>query len=138
MLLAWAIPALAGYVSASSQVVPTEWSGPDLPGVGVLRIDVLDTINPGARTFLEPNVPNPFEARTRISYSIATAGAVRLRVYDFWHHEVATLVDTELRAGRYHAFFDIALIDPVPYSGMYFYELEFGGETMQRRMLLIK
>jgi hypothetical protein len=49
-------------------------------------------IQPGLQTFLEPNRPNPFSGSTDIFYPIGSETQVVLKVYDFFYHEVVTLV----------------------------------------------
>src|SRR5512133_675282 len=98
---------------------------------------LLDTIVPGLHTFLEPNAPNPFQSYTRIGFTLPHDGIVTLKIYDFWYRPVVTLVNGQRSAGRHIIDFVPGELDPVPDSGMYFYELRFGGERFLRRMLLI-
>lgn len=95
-------------------------------------------INPGERTFLEPNFPNPFNVTTTIAYSLAEPTRVELRVYDFDYVEVAVLVDEDQQPGRYRVLFDPALLPLRAASGMYFYELKTSLGIEQRRMIYMK
>jgi hypothetical protein len=45
--------------------------------------------------------PNPFNPQTRISYTVPSAGTVRLVVYDVTGRRVATLVDGDVGAGTH-------------------------------------
>lgn len=81
---------------------------------------------------LNQNVPNPFNATTKIQFDIETAGAAKLIVYDALGRHVATLVNQHLRRGSHTAYFEGKS------SGIYFYQLETERSTITREMLLIK
>ena len=97
-----------------------------------------DTVNitPGQSLFLEPNIPNPFQGRTTIAYTLDRETRVTLRVFDAFYNEISILVDNDLQAvGRYEEIFD-AGGDLA--SGMYFYSLTTSAGVETRRMLLVK
>jgi hypothetical protein len=97
-----------------------------------------DSIVPGKRDFLEPNVPNPFgsgSGSTKISYSISEESHVQLRVYDFYYKQVAVLVDSIQSAGYYTVPFSP---EGAIASGMYFYELKTDRTRELRRMMYVK
>ncbi len=50
------------------------------------------------------NYPNPFNPGTSISYQIAKAGLVQLKIYDILGNEIDTLINKEQNAGRYEFF----------------------------------
>jgi len=83
---------------------------------------------------LAQNYPNPFNPSTTISYHLAAAGDVTLRVYDLLGRDVATLVDRPQPAGRYHVTFDGRGLA----SGVYIYRLKAGSFVEQKRMVLLK
>ena len=84
---------------------------------------------------LEQNYPNPFNPSTEVIYSLKSAGLVRLSVYDLLGREVAVLVNNEKEApGLHEALFTGANMP----SGMYFYKLKCAGESITKRMLLLK
>lgn len=94
---------------------------------------------PGPRLMLS-NHPNPFNPMTTISFDLAKAAAVSLRVFDVSGRLVRVLVDGETVAeGRQEAVWNgrddsgrrVA-------SGTYFYRLEAGGYSETKRMALIK
>jgi len=90
-------------------------------------------------TFLEQNMPNPFNPVTVIRFSISHPGRVVLRVYDVAGRSVRTLAEGTKGAARYEVRWD-GRDDSgrsVP-SGVYLYKLEapWYGET--RKMVLIK
>ncbi len=83
---------------------------------------------------LEQNYPNPFNPSTSISYSLETAGAVNISVYNLMGQKVATLVDESKSAGQYNVRWNAANVS----SGMYYYRLEANGQSITRKMTLIK
>ncbi|HEU4930145.1 MAG TPA: T9SS type A sorting domain-containing protein, partial [Candidatus Krumholzibacteria bacterium] len=90
-------------------------------------------------TELFANYPNPFNPSTTIRYRVASAGHVRLMVFDAAGRRIRVLVDDEQPAGAHDASFDgrddagraIA-------SGVYFYRLDAGGVSQTRKMVLLK
>ena len=93
-------------------------------------------IKEGSTLFLEPNVPNPFVVRTRISYTLDRETMVLLRVYDAFYNDVITLVEEDSQQpGRY----DVDFVPAGRYgSGMYFYSLTTNAGTETRRMLFVE
>jgi hypothetical protein len=95
---------------------------------------------PGAsRLHLEPNVPNPVGATTRIDFSLAAAGPTTVRIYDVQGRHVRALADGEMAAGEHAVVWDgkddagraVA-------AGTYFYELETGGQHTARKALVLR
>jgi hypothetical protein len=199
-------PSLSGMASWIEGVVPTllqafdaqasedgvtlQWqvhtTGDDLVGFNVRRRDVggsygnvLEVLDPSARTFADPSVvpgkayvyqleivsdngrsffsdevevridalklelaqnhPNPFNPTTTIGYTVPTRAKVTVQIYDVTGRLVATLVDETRDAGRYAAEWNgrSASGDPVG-SGVYFYRLNVGKESLTRKMVLLK
>ena len=86
---------------------------------------------------LAQNYPNPFSSGrpiTRISFTIASAAQVRLTVYNLLGDHIATLMNESKATGSYHVDWDAAGFP----SGIYLYKLETGGNTITRRMTLLK
>lgn len=80
------------------------------------------------------NYPNPFNPMTVIKYDLAKSTNVKLTVYDVIGREVATLVNENLKAGRYEAVFNGS-----DYSGgVYFAKIETGTYTRIIKLLMIK
>ena len=88
---------------------------------------------------LGPNYPNPFNPHTAIPFTLAAAGAVRLRVYDLRGRLVRTLWDGPLAAGAHRLDWDgrNAAGRPVA-SGVYLYRLEAGGQVHSRKLLKLE
>jgi Secretion system C-terminal sorting domain len=83
---------------------------------------------------LSQNYPNPFNPSTVITYSIASASHVTLRVYDMLGREVATLVNEQLTPGNYTATFNASRLS----SGVYFYRLDAGTFSGVKRLSVMK
>ena len=83
---------------------------------------------------LAQNYPNPFNPSTKINFSIQKAGMVTLKIYNILGQEVATLVNTELKAGTYSSVFDASRLS----SGVYFYSIHAGDFVQAKKMMLLK
>jgi hypothetical protein len=84
---------------------------------------------------LEQNYPNPFNPQTTVSYSLAQASTVTLKVYDLMGREAATLARNVVEAaGSHEVSFDAAGLP----SGVYFFRLQTERFVETRRMMLIK
>lgn len=81
------------------------------------------------------NYPNPFNAKTKISYSIPQSGIVVLKIYNMLGREIHTLVNEFQPEGKYSFDFDARELS----SGVYFYQLKVGNRFSEtRKMLYIK
>jgi hypothetical protein len=83
---------------------------------------------------LEQNYPNPFNPVTTIKYSLANDGIVKLAVFNLLGEEVAALVNTGQKAGRYEVTFDASKLA----SGVYLYRLESGSFLSIKKMILLR
>jgi photosystem II stability/assembly factor-like uncharacterized protein len=83
---------------------------------------------------LSQNYPNPFNPSTKINYSIARSGIVKITVYDVLGKVVKTLVDEKETPGSYTVEFNAVNLS----SGIYFYRLETDGFTDVKKMILLK
>jgi len=83
---------------------------------------------------LNQNYPNPFNPSTQITFNLAQAGNVSLKVFDVLGREVATLVNSELASGAHTVTFDASDLA----SGLYVYRLDAGNMTATRKMMLMK
>ncbi len=89
---------------------------------------------------LHGNFPNPFNPTTRIRFDLPTAMRVSLRVYSVSGRVVRGLLDDVEHEAGYHAVAWDGRDDSggVLSSGVYLYSLETGGDTLRKRMVLIK
>jgi uncharacterized protein (TIGR03790 family) len=85
---------------------------------------------------LMQNYPNPFNPSTVIRYSTPRAGRVVLKVYSELGREIATLVDANQAGGHHEVEFRTTDRDIA--SGVYFYAVRFEGQTLTKKMILLK
>ena len=83
---------------------------------------------------LEQNYPNPFNPSTTIKYSIPEDGFVKLAVYNMLGEEVAAIVNTTQKAGRYEVNFSASQLS----SGVYVYRIEAANFTSSKKLVLMK
>ena len=95
-----------------------------------------------SKLYLAPNIPNPFGASTAITYTIpskADEARAALGIYDVAGRLVRALGDAKLPAGAYQVFWDGTAQSGRPVrSGIYFYRFSLNGESLSRRMLLLR
>ncbi len=93
----------------------------------------------GAQAALHAASPNPFNPRTRVSFTMAEAGEATLQVFDLSGRLVRTLLDGHQQAGDHSVTFDgrddhgAALP-----SGVYTARLVNGGTAQTTRLLMLK
>ncbi len=91
---------------------------------------------------LSPNVPNPFDRATRISYRVpagtGTSAPVSLSVYDLAGRRVKDLVDGIQASGEHTAEWDGTDAGGRRVgAGVYFYRLRTGGRSLTRKLVLL-
>ncbi|MBT4098806.1 MAG: hypothetical protein HOE86_14235, partial [Gemmatimonadetes bacterium] len=85
---------------------------------------------------LAPNVPNPFNPETTISFDVGHPGRVTVSVYDIRGAHVIDLTDEMLAAGAYRVpWAGIDAAGRAVASGIYLYRLEWRGRDGQRQQL---
>jgi hypothetical protein len=99
-----------------------------------------NNIADGKKIMLE-NYPNPFNPTTTINYELPVERignsfySVKLSVYNILGTEIATLVNEKQNHGKHSVTFNASNLS----SGIYFYELNINGITVdKKRMLLVK
>jgi hypothetical protein len=110
------------------------------PGVAVVAKDILATSGPNElQPVLYQNRPNPFNPTTVISYELADAGDVELRVYNVRGALVKVLESAYRPAGRHDITWD-ATNDRGERvaSGVYFYQLQTAAFSRTRKMVFLR
>ena len=83
---------------------------------------------------LYQNFPNPFNPSTTISFSLPEESKVKLLIYNIKGELIQTLINKNLKSGRYQIKFDASEYS----SGLYFYTLITNQIILSKKMLLIK
>jgi hypothetical protein len=86
------------------------------------------------RFALLQNYTNPFNPTTTISYSLAQADNVCLKIYDVMGRDVATLVNRRKEAGNHSVTWNAESLA----SGVYFCQLRSGGFVETKRLVLLR
>ena len=88
---------------------------------------------------LRQNYPNPFNPVTTITYDLADAGFVSLKVYNMLGQEVINLVSADRKAGVYTVQWNGTGHTGHPVSsGVYFYVLNADQFTSVKKMVFMK
>ena len=88
---------------------------------------------------LEPSVPNPFNPRTLLSFTLSQPGQVRLSVLDVRGREVAVLLDEFRAEGTHRVFWDGGDADGTRLaSGAYFVRVVANGAVDGQKVVLAK
>jgi Tol biopolymer transport system component len=88
---------------------------------------------------LQQNLPNPFNPSTRIGFDVPARCLATLAIYDVRGMLVRTLVQGELEGGTHQASWDGLDSQGRPASsGLYFYRLTAGGESVSRKLVLMR
>ncbi len=83
---------------------------------------------------LSQNYPNPFNPSTQISYKLPRSTYVQLKVYNLLGEEIASLENSQKRAGTHSVTFDASGLS----SGIYYYRLQTSDFLEVKSMTLIK
>ncbi len=88
--------------------------------------------------WLAPARPNPFAGTTRIAFSVAQAGPVRVEVFDLGGRRIALLASGKLVPGPHEAIWDGRndRSEPVG-AGVYLIRLQAGGRTLTTRAVRV-
>jgi len=106
-------------------------------------ISVIDTDSTIREVKLAQNYPNPFVIgegkNTFIDYDVPSPGRVNISIYDTVGRRMKTLVNEDKPASSYTTSWDgrDAEGNYVP-SGVYIYRLEYGGESIIKKMAVIR
>jgi hypothetical protein len=89
---------------------------------------------------LYQNYPNPFNPSTTISFKVSQLSNISLVIYDVLGKEIYRLIDNrEFKAGEYRIVWNGLRKDgSKAASGIYFYRLTTGKQSLSRSMILLK
>ncbi|MCL2065056.1 MAG: carboxypeptidase regulatory-like domain-containing protein [Candidatus Cloacimonetes bacterium] len=106
-------------------------------------IDIISSIGDDPQipvvTALTGNIPNPFNPSTMISFDLATDGHVKIDIFNIRGQKIKTLVDENLRSGKYSSeWMGDDDYGRTVSSGVYFYQMQTEDYSNIRRMVLLK
>ncbi len=128
-----------GLVDGASPSTKSELMDEYLDHFGLTGTGVADGEQAAPRFALEQNRPNPFNPATTIAFELPEAGRVELSVYSAAGRRVAVLVDGDAIAGRHMATWNGTDETGRPVaSGVYFFRLTRGSESVTRKGVLLK
>jgi hypothetical protein len=112
------------------------WSG--ISNIVVRTSNSVGVADELASLDFSPAYPNPARGSTRFSYSLPTAGIVRVEAFDANGRLVRTLFDGPQRAGRTELPWNLAADDGSALSaGIYFVRARLGAATFTRRVAIV-
>jgi murein DD-endopeptidase MepM/ murein hydrolase activator NlpD len=115
------------------------WVSAVTPDGTRIRSRIVLAALPAETTTLAANFPNPFNPSTTIQYTLAEPAPIRLAVFDARGALVAVLVEGPRTQGRHTAQWDGRDADGKPVaSGVYFFRLVAGKQTLTRKSVLLK
>jgi hypothetical protein len=80
------------------------------------------------------NYPNPFNAKTTISYQLPVTSHIELTIYSITGQKISTLVSDQQQAGIHRFEWDAKDLA----SGVYIYQLQAEGFTASQKLILLK
>ncbi|RPI17501.1 MAG: T9SS C-terminal target domain-containing protein [Ignavibacteriae bacterium] len=121
------------FVTGRSLGVGTDYDFATIKYSPFVGIEPVNNEIPGTY-YLRQNYPNPFNPETVIKFNIPREGNVNLTVYDINGRTVSTLINGNLKVGRYNYNFNASNLT----SGIYFYTLTAGTFSETKKMILLK
>jgi hypothetical protein len=96
-------------------------------------------VGSGPGTWALNSMPNPFRSTTTTRFTLPSAGDVRLEIFDASGRLVRKLIDETLPAGSHDVVWHgrDGSGRAVP-GGIYFYQLQMGGERLTSRITLLR
>ncbi len=98
-----------------------------------------DTSPQASQVTLRQNVPNPFNAETRIGFFLASEGRVTLTIYNALGQQVAVIADEHMAIGEHELSWNgkDGMGNEAP-TGIYFYTLRLNGSSVSKKMVILK
>jgi hypothetical protein len=127
-----ALAALVPVGESSVELTGTLISGETLSGNAQVRV-----LSPGPHA--TSVAPNPLNPAGSLSFVVAQAGAVRIRVFDQSGRMIKTILDVpQMAAGTHLVFLDDSGVAGPLASGMYFYKVETSTDVATGRFTVLK
>ncbi|NQS97548.1 MAG: right-handed parallel beta-helix repeat-containing protein [candidate division Zixibacteria bacterium] len=126
-------------IDAGDPAIPLDPDG-TIADIGMFYFDQSVLVKPGSSApqstaySLSPAYPNPFNAQTTITFTIASHCWVEMAVYDVMGREVAVLLNQQQAAGSWQLTWDAGGLG----SGVYFAIMRADGFSQARKMILVK
>lgn len=108
------------------------------PNDSILAVNLKSLSGIPTQLNLSQNYPNPFNPSTKIQYSIANSGNVKLDVYNIIGKHVLSLVNSYQTSGNYEVEFSTDALKNKLTSGIYIYTLKSNNYTISKKMVLMK
>jgi Zn-dependent metalloprotease len=102
-------------------------------GVRTTDVQTIPDEIPGAFE-LSQNYPNPFNPATKIDYLLPQRAYIKIKVFDVLGREVYILANGIYEAGKHEIEFNGTNLP----SGVYFYNLTSGSNSVTKKLLLLK
>ncbi|MBN2282163.1 MAG: T9SS type A sorting domain-containing protein [Candidatus Marinimicrobia bacterium] len=97
-------------------------------------IEKTDHVKVADEISLNQNYPNPFNPTTTITFNLPKNDFAKLSVFNILGQKIETLVNQKMNAGSYTVQFDGTQLP----TGVYFIRLQAGGQSQNRKMMLLK
>ncbi len=83
------------------------------------------------------NYANPFNGNTIIKYDAPESGSVNFQVYNLLGKKIVDMLYKNTQAGSYQIELDDVLVSKLA-SGVYFYRITYGKQSITKKMLYLK
>jgi hypothetical protein len=93
---------------------------------------------PISRLTVLQNYPNPFAQETQLEVGLPSAGTITVDVYDVAGRRVRELATDGVKGWQGIALTGVDGRGAPLASGVYFYKIHAGGETLTRKMLIAR
>jgi hypothetical protein len=104
----------------------------------VFSVTISLTLPPKPLTLYQ-NVPNPFNPSTSIAFFLPSSNHVRLVIYDIQGKKIRTLCDETRDMGRHTIHWNGTNdLGNAVGSGVYYYRLDTGKKTLNRKMVILR
>ncbi len=121
--------------------LPFNGKAPDLGAFETETPSLIEMVNPNtpAQFELSQNFPNPFNSTTEIRFSLSKFSHVQLRIFNTAGQLIRTIADRDYEAGTHTVFWNGADdAGQTIASGVYFYQLQIGHQTITRKLMVLR